>query len=103
MKTHQNIFHTLSFHGDYRKQLDTLCLSTFEAEMQLLQPQIIVALGRYVEGCIKKLKISPANTKILYLQHPSPIIPNNKNWPEHAEKFFIENSLLPYIRNEADY
>ncbi|XP_037949869.1 single-strand selective monofunctional uracil DNA glycosylase-like isoform X1 [Teleopsis dalmanni] len=85
--------------GDAKLEIRRICLNAFDKEMELLKPEIIVAVGEYVHTSLKNSKHF-ATTKILKLAHPSPRSLNNQNWPEKAEKWLIENDLIKYLRNE---
>ncbi|KAK5648950.1 hypothetical protein RI129_003842 [Pyrocoelia pectoralis] len=67
--------------GDAQK-LEELCDETLYDVIQLLQVEIVVGFGRYAEARALHVleKSNPLNTKVFYLVHPSPRVPNNKNW-----------------------
>lgn len=89
--------------GDVKSSVRDICLKFLEKEIELIQPEIVIAIGSYVGDCLKRLAKQSnyvGSLKILQLAHPSPRSVNNNNWPEKATVFFQENNLLKYIRNE---
>ncbi|XP_013097471.2 single-strand selective monofunctional uracil DNA glycosylase [Stomoxys calcitrans] len=87
--------------GPYKKHIQDTCLRTTEAQLHLIQPEIIIAVGDYVFRTLKQSEYCK-NKRLLRLDHPSPRSLNNTNWPEKAEKFLRENDLLKYLRNEVN-
>lgn len=91
--------------GKIKSTLRDICLKYLEKEIQLIQPEIIIAIGSYVGDSLRKLSKQSiyvrTNIKILQLAHPSPRSLNNNNWPEKATEFFESNDLLKYIRNAS--
>lgn len=86
--------------GPYKIKIREECLHTTEKILQLIQPEIIVAVGAYVHDCLKKSEYCK-NKRLLRLDHPSPRSLNNTNWPEKAEKFLKDEQLIEYFRNEV--
>ncbi|XP_055849953.1 single-strand selective monofunctional uracil DNA glycosylase [Episyrphus balteatus] len=90
--------------GDVKAEVRNICLKYLEQEIQLIQPEIIIAIGSYVGDCMKRLAKQSiyigSNIKILQLAHPSPRSVNNNNWPEKATEFFESNDLLKVLRND---
>ncbi|XP_017023330.1 single-strand selective monofunctional uracil-DNA glycosylase [Drosophila kikkawai] len=88
--------------GPYKQQLRDHCLDTFEEQLHLLQPQVVVAVGEYVHTALKRSKYCKSDSvTVLRLPHPSPRSVNNNNWPEKAQAFLEDNNLIRYMRNEA--
>lgn len=90
--------------GPSKKEVRDVCLKYLDQEIDLIQPKILIAVGRYVSDCLQVLfkepKYNGTSIKILQLPHPSPRSVNNNNWPEKAKKFFEDNDLIKYIKNE---
>lgn len=87
--------------GPYKLQLRDECIRTTENLLQLVQPEIIVAVGDYVFKCLQK-SVYCKDKRLLRLAHPSPRSLNNTNWPEKAEKFLREEDLFKYFTNEKN-
>ncbi|KAH8356348.1 hypothetical protein KR084_004697 [Drosophila pseudotakahashii] len=88
--------------GPYKKQLRDFCLRTFEEQLILLKPQVIVAVGEYVHTALKGSSYCKSESvSVLRLPHPSPRSVNNNDWPEKAESFLKDNNLIRFMRNEA--
>ncbi|XP_067617786.1 single-strand selective monofunctional uracil DNA glycosylase [Eurosta solidaginis] len=86
--------------GDYKSIIGKLCLEILDQELDLLQPEIVIAVGEYMNGMLKNSR--HANSlKIFKLPHPSPRSLNNQNWPEKAEQLLCELDLVKYIRGEV--
>lgn len=90
--------------GEVKLKLRDICLKHLYRELELIEPDVIIAVGSYVGNCLKTLSKKADNvsfnSKILQLAHPSPRSLNNSNWPEKATEFFETNNLLKYLRNE---
>ncbi|XP_050294844.1 single-strand selective monofunctional uracil DNA glycosylase isoform X2 [Anthonomus grandis grandis] len=82
-----------------RQELERICDMFYLDIINLLQPQIIVAVGRYIEKRTKLvLKGANSNIQILYLPHPSPRPKGNQNWSDKAIEFLrTNNNLLQYF------
>lgn len=76
--------------------MEKICDVALIKILDLLQTEIVVAIGRYAETKAKELQKGRKLT-VLYLQHPSPRVPKNENWDEKAEKFLTEVDLLRYF------
>uniref|UniRef100_D3TS52 Single-strand selective monofunctional uracil DNA glycosylase n=1 Tax=Glossina morsitans morsitans TaxID=37546 RepID=D3TS52_GLOMM len=85
--------------GDYKQEILHVCLETLESLIQLVNCEIVVAVGDYVFQCLKKSE-NCQNKRIMKLPHPSPRAVGNQNWPDKADKWFRNEQLLPYIRGE---
>ncbi|CAG9854501.1 unnamed protein product [Phyllotreta striolata] len=84
-----------------RNELESVCQDWYLKIIRLLQPEYILAIGKYVE---KKTNVlfkthSIDNIKVIYMPHPSPRVANNQNWPEKALKCLEDNDLLRYFRD----
>lgn len=75
-----------------KKSFIQICLKHFIRIAAILQPKKIVCFGRFVETCLKGAKDDLSNADIIYIQHPSPRIPNNQNWVEKSRPLFLELS-----------
>lgn len=87
--------------GDSKGKLQEICTRYLKEGIDLIKPEIIVCIGRYVEDRIKDLKKQKAlddTVKVLYIAHPSPRAINNTNWVEKAEVWFTENDLIKYLQ-----
>lgn len=84
-----------------RKELESACDEALHEVISVLKPKYVVAVGAYArDRCLKVKDKASFDWKVLYLIHPSPIIPNNQNWPEKAQLFLQENNLLHYFKDE---
>lgn len=86
--------------GDYKAIIGKLCLDALDKELDLLQPEILVPVGEYINGIIKRSR-HVNSLKIYKLHHPSPRSLNNQNWPEKAEQLLHKFDLVKYISNEV--
>lgn len=84
--------------GDYKAIIGKLCLEALDKELDLLQPEILVPIGEYINGIIKRSR-HINSLKICKLHHPSPRALNNQNWPERAEELLHKFDLVKYISN----
>lgn len=84
-----------------RKSLEVLCEDWYLKVIRLLQPEYLIAIGRYIHKKTKDVfKANHIdNIKILYMPHPSPRAVNNTNWHEKAQTFLDENNLMQYFRD----
>nr|CAH7759479.1 unnamed protein product [Callosobruchus chinensis] len=82
-----------------RRELENICGGCFVRLLDLLEPDIIISVGSYVDRKIKDLfkTHNITNINILCLPHPSPRALNNTNWPEKAEHFLATNDLKQYF------
>lgn len=86
--------------GDYKAIIGKLCLDALDKELDLLQPEILVPIGEYINGIIKRSR-HVNSLKVYKLHHPSPRALNNQNWPEKAEQLLHKFDLVKYINNEV--
>ncbi|RZC42932.1 single-strand selective monofunctional uracil DNA glycosylase [Asbolus verrucosus] len=82
------------------QELEDICDKYYFRIIQLLQPEIIVGIGRYAEKrTLTVLKSNSCDIQVLCLVHPSPRVVNNQNWPQKAETFLKGKDLLKYMTN----
>ncbi|XP_049303144.1 single-strand selective monofunctional uracil-DNA glycosylase isoform X3 [Bactrocera dorsalis] len=86
--------------GDYKAIIGKLCLDALDKEQDLLEPEILVPIGAYIKGIIKRSR-HVNSFKVCTLHHPSPRALNNQNWPERAEELLHKYDLVKYISNEV--
>lgn len=89
------------FQGDTKGKLQEICTRYLKDVINLIQPETIVCIGRYIEDRVKDLKkqnVLDEKVKVLYICHPSPRAINNTNWVEKAEDWFNENDLIKYLK-----
>lgn len=71
--------------------------------LELIQPTIVVSVGRYVDDCVKALvkqrRLDPNRMQFKYMPHPSPRSLNNTDWPQKARRWLEENGVMPYLRD----
>lgn len=71
--------------------------------INILDCEIIVAIGRYAEKCcINTLKSANMKSiRVLYMPHPSPRVPIKKgeSWEQKARQFLETNDLLLYFQH----
>lgn len=89
--------------GEPREKLQKACTASLKVAIDLFQPEIIVAIGRYAEDRVKELKkqniLNSCVKDTKCIPHPSPRSLNNTNWPEKAEIWLKEHNILPYLQN----
>lgn len=78
-------------------ELQRLCNIAFLEIIDLLAPNRIVSVGRFVEGRVKAaLKTQPSQIDHLCMPHPSPRSLNNTNWPAKATEFLRQNNIFQF-------
>lgn len=81
------------------KELELICDKHYWDVIEVLQPEILITIGRYIEKrTLGVLKAANAHIPVINLPHPSPRSPNNHNWPEKATQFLQENDLLRFFQ-----
>ncbi|KAL1514242.1 hypothetical protein ABEB36_003529 [Hypothenemus hampei] len=81
------------------KELEAICDQYYIDIINVLQPKIVVAIGRYIQRRSElALKTASINIPIYYLPHPSPRSVNNHNWPEKANAFLEANNLKRFFQ-----
>ncbi|KAJ8975926.1 hypothetical protein NQ317_014886 [Molorchus minor] len=84
-----------------RNALESVCEEAYLALIELLEPEIIIAIGRYMETKTKNLlQRNNIQRRVLYMPHPSPRVVNHHKWPEKVTEFLQENNLLPFFTRE---
>ncbi|ALC46271.1 CG5285 [Drosophila busckii] len=87
--------------GSYKAQIRDACLRALDMQLELIKPQIIIAVGDYVHGTLKKSTYCKKGVSVLRMAHPSPRSRNNNCWPEKAQAFLQENDIIKFMRNQA--
>ncbi|EDV91549.1 single-strand selective monofunctional uracil-DNA glycosylase [Drosophila grimshawi] len=86
--------------GVHKQQIRDMCLGALEQQLQLLRPQIVVAVGDYVHTVLQRSNYCKS-VAVHRLPHPSPRALNNTNWPKKAEAFLAQHDLIKFMRNET--
>ncbi|XP_059610607.1 single-strand selective monofunctional uracil DNA glycosylase [Phlebotomus argentipes] len=87
--------------GEEKRKLQEICNNRLAEAINLLEPRVIVSIGRYVEDRVKELfKQNAIDHSIGHkcLPHPSPRSVNNTNWGEKARKWLIENDVDRFLK-----
>lgn len=90
--------------GEEKKKLQDICSKSLAEAINLLEPRVIVSIGRYVEDRVKELfKQNAIDHSIGHkcLPHPSPRSLNNTNWDEKARKWLIDNDIDRFLKKSA--
>jgi single-strand selective monofunctional uracil DNA glycosylase len=88
--------------GDSKLKLKDVCLEYLRQAIEVLNPQIIISVGSYVNDRIKELqKKNQLNPNIVckLIPHPSPRSINNQDWVEKAKKWFVDNEIIEYFQH----
>lgn len=94
-------FLVTSYSFQDRKDLESICDSWYLNLVRILNPEVVIAIGEYMERRTKELcKNSDVNVQIIRMPHPSPRALNNQNWPEKAETFLKDKNLIQYFQNQ---
>ncbi|XP_060520307.1 single-strand selective monofunctional uracil-DNA glycosylase-like isoform X2 [Cylas formicarius] len=83
-----------------RKNLELICDKYYHEVLKLLQPEVIVAVGDYMEKRTKavfKVYEFTNSIKLFRMPHPSPRAVNNQNWSEKAKRFLEQHNLMEFI------
>lgn len=76
----------------YNKPLREICLRYLREIIELISPKKVVAIGRYVDECLKLKEFNlPAGIEVVYLKHPSPRSVNNSNWIQDTRTWWTKN------------
>ncbi|KAL7730537.1 hypothetical protein ACLKA6_000536 [Drosophila palustris] len=86
--------------GEFKRQIRDMCLDALDKLLNLVQPQIVVAVGDYVHTALKKSSFC-GSVSVIRLAHPSPRSLNNTNWAEKATLFLQQHNLIKFMRNQA--
>lgn len=86
--------------GSYKQQVRAMCLTTMDKQLELVQPQIVVAVGDYVYTALRRSSYCRNLVSVVRLPHPSPRSLNNTNWPEKAQAFLEQHNIIKLMRNE---
>ncbi|KAH8407992.1 hypothetical protein KR222_008243 [Zaprionus bogoriensis] len=87
--------------GPYKQRIRDLCLHSLDKQLNLVEPQIIIAVGDYVHTALKRSAYCGESVLVLRLPHPSPRALNNTNWAEKAQTFLEQHSIIKFMRNEG--
>ncbi|XP_061187648.1 uncharacterized protein LOC133195738 [Saccostrea echinata] len=100
-KTGSNITPPDILPAEKRNQLNQICDSALTDVIRLLKVEVVVAIGRYVETCVKNVMKNGNlhDFRVEYLAHPSPLNRKAGNrWSEIAEEQLKEFGVLSYIK-----
>jgi len=86
--------------GEFKRQIRDMCLNSLEKLLNLVQPQVVVAVGDYVFTTLNKSSFCKT-VSLIRLAHPSPRSLNNTNWAEKATAFLQQHDLIKIMRNEV--
>ena len=100
-----SLIYLLSFFFNYqtaeKNQLNSICDEALIKVTNLIQPKIIISIGRYVDkritGLMKNNKIDVA-IENKCIKHPSPRSVGNQNWVKEAKNWFEQEDLLKYMK-----
>ncbi|XP_022186401.2 single-strand selective monofunctional uracil DNA glycosylase isoform X2 [Nilaparvata lugens] len=83
-----------------KKELESVCDESLCSVIDLLQIEVIIAIGRYTEKRVNAaLKKTPKNVHVVYIMHPSPRNPkSNQEWMPNVINCLSENGLLNYFQ-----
>lgn len=78
-----------------RRPLDDACDRHLQAVLKALQPEHVVGVGVYAEGCLKRaLESGCCDAKLSRILHPSPASPAaNKDWSGKATAQLVEAGI----------
>ncbi|XP_044747397.1 single-strand selective monofunctional uracil DNA glycosylase-like [Coccinella septempunctata] len=87
-----------------KDSLQKVCDETLKKIIDLLEPNIVVGIGRYPEERANKvLENNEQNIKVLYMPHPSPKTGlSRQKWLEEAGRIIENNNLTQYFGNRAN-
>ncbi|CAH1175592.1 unnamed protein product [Phaedon cochleariae] len=84
-----------------RKILERVCDDWYLKLINILQPECIIAIGRYIEKRTKDLFKSHKiqNIKVVYMPHPSPRVrtTENQDWSDKAQACLMDNNLSQFF------
>lgn len=87
--------------GDSRKTLQLICNKHLARAVEYLSPTVIICVGTYTKDRVNEILkngfISNSIT-VKCMPHPSPRSLNNTNWAEKAEKWFLDNDIMKYLK-----
>jgi single-strand selective monofunctional uracil DNA glycosylase len=78
-----------------RQPLDEACDQHLQSVLKALQPEHVVGIGVYAEGCLKRaLESGCCDAKLSRILHPSPASPAaNKDWAGRATAQLVEAGI----------
>ncbi|XP_052866599.1 single-strand selective monofunctional uracil DNA glycosylase [Anopheles cruzii] len=86
--------------GQAKREVQSIAEQHLIIALRLLQPKIIISVGRYTEDRVKALmkqnQLDPT-IRTLCMPHPSPRSLNNTNWNEKAKHWLAEHGIMPYL------
>ncbi|XP_034485037.1 single-strand selective monofunctional uracil DNA glycosylase isoform X2 [Drosophila innubila] len=86
--------------GEFKRQIRDICLAALDKLLNLVQPEIVVAVGSYVYTTLGKSSFCKS-VLLIGLPHPSPRALNNTNWAEKSTAFLQQHNLIKIMRNEV--
>uniref|UniRef100_A0A2M4ARW7 Putative single-strand selective monofunctional uracil dna glycosylase n=1 Tax=Anopheles triannulatus TaxID=58253 RepID=A0A2M4ARW7_9DIPT len=93
--------------GTAKGELQRIAEQYLVDALQVLQPKIIISVGRYTEDRVKTLikqnKLDATVIRTLCLAHPSPRSLNNTNWNEKAKLWLTENGIMSFLKHEPSH
>ncbi len=91
------------FKASVRREFHDICDRSLLQIIELLQIEVVIAVGKYVEGRSKDIlkDFNKWTVTVFSIMHPSPINPaaNKRNWQEYAIEKLREENVLDIIRN----
>lgn len=80
--------------------LQEICAKYLKEAIDVIEPQLIISIGRYAEDRVKDLyKANEIDKRIEHkcIPHPSPRALNNTNWNEKAKQWLVENDVIKFM------
>ena len=87
--------------ADLKKPLIQVCNKHLKETLDLIEPTIIISVGKFVEKQIEELlkeKLLKPNTRLLFLRHPSPRSLNNTNWVKDTIKWLNDHDIVQFFK-----
>ncbi|KAF7265189.1 hypothetical protein GWI33_021382 [Rhynchophorus ferrugineus] len=87
--------------GTKKKELVFYCDQYFMKTIDVLQPQIIIGIGRYTEKRLQSIVRRRNRTnkiEVLYLKHPGRPVRNNRSWHRNTKRILDKRDLLKYFQ-----
>lgn len=81
--------------------LQEICVKYLKEAIDVIEPRLIISIGRYAEDRVKDLykasEIDKRKIEHKCIPHPSPRALNNTNWNEKAKQWLIENDVIKFM------
>ncbi|XP_050085194.1 single-strand selective monofunctional uracil DNA glycosylase [Anopheles aquasalis] len=91
--------------GNAKGEIQAIAEQHLAEALQVLQPKIIISVGRYTEDRVKTLikqnKLDATAIRTLCIAHPSPRSLNNTNWNEKAKRWLEDNGIMPFLKHQS--